>query len=285
MAMYSRGLGSSIGDELIANQPLYITGNVWYVSNAVPENNYHDGLDRRAPFFRLADAIEAASGGDTIVLMDGHDEIVPQTQTIDKRLTLVGEGRVDGMPSPKLTPGHESGALLSCEETVHLRNIRVMPREEASATASIYLDAAECTLENVWLEGDEDSTGAVLQGTASATSLRIVDCTIVAVEPLKTQLTFHRRPQIGFLYAGAGDLWIDGLVLDGGAYGWEQAAMEGIEAITNIYAKRVSLLRRSVMKLKEGTLGWVMPTSASGGGRVVWPEGGSSGALVNPAVP
>jgi hypothetical protein len=179
------GLGGTSGDSLITRRPLDTQGcTPWYVhygtgSDAASPRGKH----RFAPLQTLAQAVTNASSGDIIVLMDGHEETFTSAVTVNKDLTIVGEGTSGGRPTVKLTNNQAGNAKLlnvTASNYFQLRNVWLEENLHATLNSAARVFISNCAsarIDGCYMQcGDKDG-GIGIQFGGAVTVIQ--NCTFV----------------------------------------------------------------------------------------------------------
>jgi hypothetical protein len=256
------GIGETLGDQLVTGRPLTTTGSVYYVSSATGDPTY-TGLNKERPLATLSSAQSAASDGDIIVLLDGHTETYTGALTITKKLTIVGSGSSNGVPTCSF--GMNADATLwtitSAAAGIQIRNVKFRTNLVSSTAQRIDTDAANGVFAGCYFEmsGFDQGPGLFI-GTGTA-SVRVEETTFVS-----TATSIPTAPAAGLRTEGTTtDLWIVGCTFDGGAYGWSGYAYDELGAATRRRGEQVSLIRGSDANLHASSVqSYWMPTTTSG---------------------
>jgi len=271
MPLYPNGTGQSLGDTLATCEPIYTSGDIWYVDSATGSDSY-SGLDDKKPLATLDAAVAAASANDIIVLMDGHSETLESTTISTAGIVIVGGGSSSGLPTVKLTPPGGGTGLTISGTGVQLRNLWFEDRTAAneSGYAGLSVTGANFQMIGCYCEVGQFDTGSMLSLGSGANNARLVNTTFIA-----TGASLTAQPSAAVKIAAAvSDLDLDGLVLSGGTYGFSSPyAFDNTTAsvaITRLKGTSVSLLLGADMSLYSTTTGFVNVQTTTGGSRVVW---------------
>lgn len=279
MRILSNGIGVGVGDVLLTNEPLHISGNVWFVDNG--DTNANDaaspqGLSPEYPLESLFQAITNATTGDIIVLRSTHDEEWGNTLVLtSKALTIVGEGRTGGAPSARLKCDSGAGELLTLGTVrTQLRNIRFGPGSVAAAYESVVVGSGADGSQIIGCQfeaGDNDTAAYAVKLASSGVILE--DCVFKSVG------TDPTAAPVGLL-ATTGAL--EGIIMKrcsfdngvsgfSGASGYGYAADLSDSALSDLYIESLSLLRGADMKLHSGTSRSIVHVATcTGASKVVW---------------
>lgn len=186
---YPNGIGGSTGDAIVTEKPLYASDHFVYVDKATgDDSDPQAGKDRSKPYKTLAAAISAASGGETIVLLDGHtEEINDGGVNIAVPLTIVGEGAdSSGGPTAVLTHDHATNEVFATSGAgvLTLRNVKFISGANAAtpvthSAPALFLQAA-AEIDGCVFEAD-GAYNAPMVG-ASAPGITFRNCTFKSVE-------------------------------------------------------------------------------------------------------
>lgn len=252
---FPNGVGESLGDQLVTNAPLFVSGGIWHVdsTNADAADASGYGLIKDKPWATLVYAVSQAAAGDMIVLHDGHDETI-NGLNITSRLIIVGAGQSDGKPTVRLRLGTSegSGACLQLSASAtELRNIWFDQNVGGTGNLTFWVQvsATGCRLFGNYFEGDENNNSPLLY----------IDDALVTILERNTFISVATdvadQPR-GALAIAGGILFMDGDVFDGNQVGWGggsyPAAFES-EAAATIVAENLSLLRSSRMLITEAS--------------------------------
>jgi hypothetical protein len=274
--LWPNGLGPSTGDELAVNGPLYTGGTTWFV-------HYTNGTDavspagesELAPLKTLAQAVTNAAHDDIIVLLDGHDETVTSTQTISKRLTIVGGGSASGKPTAILRNNQAGNALLSITTIgVSLRNI-YFPENVQTCTEAKVIFTGQNMFRCVGCYfdcGAKDTNAASIACFSTTSFARFENCTFVS-----TATSAAARPVAGLTATAPVDWEVIGCTFDGGTVGFSGVAYQGAAfhnastAALRIHVQNLTLLRGANFVLGTGATGYISGVTTTGSSQVVWP--------------
>ena len=265
------GIGGSTGATLATASPLYMSGNVWFVSSASGDASY-SGKDRKVPLDGLAAAIGVAANDDIIVLLSDHAEVVSTPITADKRLTIIGEGLNSGKPTASMTQGHTTSNVITVTAAnVTFDNILFKPHTSASTGKYIDTAVADMAVKNCYFEMDENSDAPSISLQSGADNCRISGCTFES-----TAETVNDLPVEAVTVAAAiTGLTMEDCIFNGGIYGFETSggdpwAFDGsAAAITSYRIHGLTLLNGSDFKLNTSSTGYVSMSSATQDGRLL----------------
>lgn len=263
------GAGFDTGDIVATASPILIGGNLWYVDASTGTDSAGYGLSQESPAATLGYMIGIATAGDTIVLMDGHEETVTSPIALNKSLIIVGAGLSSGRPTAKLK--------LNSGTNTH---------------SLIDITANQVWMRNIWFESPDQSSVSNQIEATSQTGLHFVDCYVecgVYVTNAYFVLTscvdvdfsgttfvatgtdIATRPNYGVSVATSlAGLNLSGTVFDGGSYGFYGFAFTASAAITMIFAPNVSFLRGADLNLISTSTGFLHLGTSTGGVRAGW---------------
>lgn len=276
------GIGGNVADQLITGVPLILSSpaRIWYVDSQTGVAG-NSGKDRKFPFERIEDALAAigANPDHIIVCMNGHTQ-VGGPGLINNRVTIVGEGSTDGIPTVVLHgfEGECAPFFVVNADGVEFRNLRFAGVPDSEATHCGYISSSAsrgglvrgcvfdmgpgCTIE-----------AGVRLGTGSD-DWRFENCTWRAVSTTSPVIS---RPLQGFqVTAAISRLVLEDCVFDGGLHGFDDdsgnpyAFDSAAFVITPMRVLNMTLLNGADFKLHEDTPGYVNPESATGHAKVEW---------------
>lgn len=268
------GLGASTGYSFATTFPLEVNGNVWYVHYGTGTDAASPaGQNRQDPLKTVEQAVDNSSDGDIIVLLDGHEETITSSITVSSNLTIVGEGTSGGYPTAILT------------------------NNQAAAGIFLFNAAGSFQLKNIWFEEQAQACSvATVRSVQVASMMTIVDCYFScgqynddwAVEVTSTALLLVKNSTFistatsiatqpkGAIGSESGatlrTVWLDGVVVDGGTYGWSN--YHAIELVNQqpdtVIFESLSLLRGSDVKVHSSATGYINASTNTGGCRIDW---------------
>lgn len=262
MPVHPNGFGQSLGDALVVSGgPIYTTGKVWYVDSAVGSNAY-DGRSDKRPLATLAQAQTNASSGDVVVLMSGHAETYTSALTISKELIIAGAGSSAGLPTVKFTNNQASGRLFNITaDNVELRNIWFEEDAQSNSGGGVASSGDAFRMVGCYMEVDASTTvsGLVLTQASGETAF-LWDCTFVS-----TATAIGSVPGLAIKKDGAGQLWMHGVTLDGGTYGFVEgyAYTEDQGSAGRLIATGTTLIRGADMQIHASSTVVVQVSSDS----------------------
>jgi hypothetical protein len=272
MPIFLKGLGCTTGDTIGTLAPL-ITGffqSVYYVhyTNGVDDGNH--GISREAPWKTLGYAVTQLAGvaGQTIILMDGHDEVLTTTVTISDDIAIIGEGSSGGIPTASLAWNNSTGSaiLVNDASTVVIGNIRFKKNVQANSSAMISLSCgAHVIFRNNYVECGQYDVKKVSfydPGTMTDHGAYIADNnTWKSVATVATAL-----PTYAMYFANGASpqlAKITGDVFDGMTYGWSGDAIQ-CQYANVLIAENISLIRGADIRQYGSDTYWVTIPSSSG---------------------
>ena len=263
--LHPNGAGDSLGDAVVTQKPLYVSGNIWYVHNSTGTDAASPaGQNRNKPLATLAQAVTNAANDDIIVLMDGHTETVTAVQTVNKRLVIAGAGLSSGKPTAKLTVNAAAASLLSfTAEYCQLRNVWIEENAMANSSPKINVAANHFRMVGCYVEANGNDDATCLQLNTGATYCSLESTTFVS-----TSTSSASQPESAIKTAGSGvtQLEMQDVTLDGGTVGWSNRyALDDESALlTRIKAHGLSLLNGSNCSFSDA-VGWVSLGTVTGG--------------------
>lgn len=266
---YPNGIGGSApGDSLDIARPLQTTGNVWYVNSANGVDAAAPaGQNREKPLLTLNRAVVNAADDDIIVFLPGHTQLLAGTQSIAKRLTLIGEGVTSGKPSVSFTA--TSAAVFDITATnVEIRNIYFPPAPVVTVTTKITWTGARGRMVGCYMEfgATDGSYGVAL--SVGADQQRFDNCTFISVGT-----SIAAQPFCAIRSAGAlVDLEMNGCTVSAGPFGFSNYAAVDLSAgaATRCKIEGLSLLLGADVAMGASATGRVNVQLATGGSRVSW---------------
>lgn len=271
--LFAEGIGLT-GDDLLTAAPLYITGDVYYVSSAGDDG--WNGTAEDTPFLTLAAAIAVANDGDNIIILSGYTETRTTKLDITQNdLTIVGVGSASGVPTVAFSHNAAENAGVSLTgDRILLANVTFKPATQANTSGRLQVVGNNCTLRNVRVEcGQHDAVALYLAPVAEGDGDR-PGVTLDGVTVVSTATTTATRPTLGATLATAantGRLDMSGVVLDNGTVGFTTCAFSmAASSSVHVRCTDLSLLRGADIILQSGNTGYVHPATVTGGGRVRW---------------
>lgn len=261
--IYQNGPGGTIGDDVVTGALLWVAngGFVWYVGSTVSGaadaaanvGALDGGRRREKPLLTLAQAITNCADGDLIVCLENHAESLSAAVTINKKVTIAGEGT--GSTRPRFTC---TGAVNMFDITVanvRLRNL-YFPASTAVATARVRIATAGCQIVGCYFESGASDTNRAVHFITGASHGRVSGTSFVATAA---------TPAVGLEVVNAmTGLDMEDVTFDGGSFGFSSYAFQGTAAVTNIFWNGVDFLNHADYHLATGTTGFGVPRTASG---------------------
>lgn len=241
--------GASSGARLATRSPVYVSGRVWYVdyTNGVDAAGTR-GLERARPLKTLAQAVTNGSAGDKIQFLPNHAETLAASQVLSKAgMHLRSEGT--GTARARFTC---SGAVDMFDITargVWIESI-VFPKSTAVATARVRVGALGFQAYNCEWDCGESDTNPALKFITGAGQAAVRSCQFDSVSTSVTT-----QPAIGLEVANAiNDLYLDGVIFDGGTVAWSDFALKCTAAVTGLVGIDVDLLNGSDVYTATGSV-------------------------------
>ena len=272
--LQSSGIGGTTGAALVPLSPLYITGDIWYVSSVTGSDaGSPRGKERERPLATLAQAITNAAAGDIIVCLSGHSETLTGSQAISTAgLLILGEG--SGSSRPQFTRNGDVVMFNVSGAGVRIENLHFPASTTASANSRVKFSAANDQLVNCYFEHGANDTGPGLETVTGASQVEVRSTTFISTSTDVTAQPSHAikvTNAITDLRIG-GDTDADAVTIDGASSGWSNPyAINLAAAVTRLRAQKVDLLNGSDVILTTGSTGYFHVRNASGGSRIVWP--------------
>lgn len=274
------GIGGTVADSLVTGVPLLISGRIWYVDSQTGDAT-NSGKDRKFPFALIQEAVAAIGGQDDhiIICLSGHTQSV-SVGTLGDRVTIAGEGAIDGIPTVILhgAPGAGPPAIRLEADGIEIRNIRFAGVDdglEGSHPGYIAVEAAGCLLRGCVFDMDpgmDQDAGVELEATTN--DCRFENCVWRAVS---TTSPVVARPLQGVRVAATlARLVLEDCTFDGGLHGFDDgsgnpyAFDSAAFVITPLRVLRMSLLNGADFKVHEDTPGYNNPQASTGHAKVEW---------------
>lgn len=261
---FDAGIASLVGDALATKKNLLTSGNVYFVNNSASGNSdSNSGLDRAKPKATFNSAFTAASAGDIVALLSGHNETITSSITLNKAgLKVVGDG--SGSNMPRLTCGLSAGnpMLDITAVNVMIAGIYFPASTNSAGIGRLRIGAAGDYVRNCYFECGANDTTRTIGLVTGAANVFITNSTFAVTAA---------TPAIGIeVVNSVAGLFMDGVIFDGGSYGWTDFALKGTSAVTSLDAG-VRIMNGSNVSFPTGTTGmfWQDPTT-TGECRVEW---------------
>lgn len=268
---YPNGIGGyQPGDFLDTCRPLQTSGNVWYVSSLVGiDAAAPAGQNREKPLATLAQAVINSADEDIIVFLPGHTQTLTLTQTFNKRLTLIGEGVVDGKPAVSFYGNTAAQNLFNINSTaVQLRNLYFPENKLSNNVQRILVQNTDFLMRGCYVEcGANDRAAALLLSGARP---RIESSTFISTAVLTTAQPLMAIQSDTVNITG---LTMEDVVVSAGKFGFSNYAAVDLgvaTGMTQLKIEGMSLLLGADMVLPVGATGRVNIQTATGGSRVQW---------------
>lgn len=261
---FDAGIASLVGDALALKKNLLTSGNVYFVNNsATGASDANTGLDRLKPKATTASAYAAASAGDIIALLSGHAETIATVITVAKAgLKIVGDGQ--GSNRPRLTCGLGAATPMIdiTAASVMLTGVYFPASTTVTGIGRVRVGAAGVILRNSYFECGANDTTRTVGIVTGAAQVFIQDTTFAVTAA---------TPSIAIEVVNAvSGLFMDGVIIDGGSYGWTDFALKGSAAVTSMNAG-VRIMNGSNVSFPTGTTGMFFQDIATAGEcRVEW---------------
>jgi hypothetical protein len=275
------GIGGNVADDLITAEPLILSSpaRIWYVDSQTGVVG-NSGKDRKFPFLTLVEAVTAIGANDDhiIVMLSGHDETPVLGSAISQRISFVGEGSVDGIPTVILrgTQG-ELGVLFTIQAPrCEVRNIRFSELDGGGGNNGYIFgsSAAGCRIINCVFDMGEMIAEPGVELLSGCDDWLFENCVFRAIVTTASPAV---RPLAGIRVSAATvGLKLESCTFDGGLHGFDDgsgnpyAFDSAAFVITPIRALNMSLLNGADFKLHEDTVGYVAPQTATGHAKVEW---------------
>ena len=265
---YGNGIGDTTGDTLATCKPLMASGNVWYVNSVGGVDAASPaGQNASKPLATLQQAHTNAADNDIIFLQPGHTQIFTTFLSVTKKVTIIGGGQSNGLPTVKLFNNSAGVEMLSLLANVELRNIWFPSNMQPNSQDRVDTNADGYRIIGCYFECGANDLGPALL-IASGNNGRIVNTTFIS-----TATAVTAQPLTGIsVTAAISDLEMDGVVFSGGTVGFSNyRAFDGTSGvITRLRATRISLLLGADIKLASASTGYLNVQTAQNGSRVDW---------------
>lgn len=270
--LLQNGTGETVGDSLASSSPIYMSGNVWFVSSLTGTDAAGTaGKNKEKPLATLNQAVTNAAGGDLIVLLTGHTETRTTAIAITKSLTIVGIGTTSGKPSVQLKNNSAAASLLTfttADIECEIRNV-YFPAQVQSCSATKISNTQGCLrFDGCYFEANAFDTAAVITMPTAGTESKFefVNSTMVS-----TGTSITSQPLVGITASALTcHARFDGAIFDDGTYGWSGDYALSVTMSGSACCLRgvgISQLRGAAVNLGIVRVWWQVSTS-SGGARV-----------------
>jgi len=250
---YVSGIGEALGDQLVTNSPLFVSGFIAHVdsTNLASLNDSDHGESKERPWATLVYALAQVNAGDIIVLHDGHTEALDMSGTfgldVNKRVIIVGAGASGGEATVQLSGDDGGGTatylLRLSAAGSEIRNVHFAEMSDTLSAGFVSITATGCRLNGCQFDAGPANLSFRLVEIATALVTVVDNCTFRAGESdvaIPPYYVVNAKPAGGMQVAG-GTLWSDGCVFDSGSLGWDEAAFETSGA-TNLVMENVSVI-------------------------------------------
>lgn len=261
--LYAAGAGGTTGDRLATSGPVYVVTNgfIWYVGNAISGaadaaatgSALDGGRRREKPLLTISQAITNCADGDVICVLASHAESLSAAVTVNKKVTIIGEGT--GTSRPRFTCTGTVAMFDVTVANVRLRNL-YFPASTAVATARVRIATAGCHVVDCYFECGASDTNRALSFVTGAGNCRVSGTSFVATAA---------TPAVGLEVINAmTGLDLEDVTFDGSSYGWTGYAFQGTAAVTNLSGIGVDLANQSDYHLATASTGFLQLDDVSG---------------------
>ncbi len=261
------GIGGTTGLSLCQLEPLYTSGNIWYVDNSnatAADGASPAGKDRIKPLLTIAQANTNSAAGDIIVMLAGHSQTITSMITLSKAgVRLVSEGSATTRAS--LICGASIASVIEVTAAgVVLGNIKFGASTTVPTAGRVRIAAATCVVDGCYFDCSAVDTIEALRVDTSGSTLTVRDTSFVS-----SAATPASQPESGMaVVAAVSDMVLSNVTFNGGSSGWSGAAFDGASAVTRLTATGISLLNDSDFTLATGSVYTVHVLNQSGSARV-----------------
>ncbi len=249
------GIGASLGDSLVTNKPLRMSGTPRYVSSVLG-SDANSGESRKDPKATLASALTASSNGDWIVLAADHTETYTSALSISTSVTIVAEGLV----TAEFINNSASASLFTVDTTdVQLINIDFAEQLQTNSAPLITCDQARFLMRGCVLSANGSNNAALLQLNTGAGDCRIDATGFISTSLAQSEAGTNDPPTTGLeVTAAMSDLHMTGTVFNGGPIGWTDYAFKAsTAAMTRLRATGMSFLLGADYALHADSTGYL----------------------------
>lgn len=240
-AYLNQSYGSTTGSRLAVLTPLYTSGITYYVHSGTG-NNAYAGIDRKKPFADLSTAHTAAAAGDTIRILQNHEETLTGSQALNKaRVHIYGEGSGANRPRFVIDAAVEGFNISAAD--VCIENLWFPQAPTNNPASKILAGGVRPVIHNCQFDGGNADTNCQLKINGSGDGTIVQDCTFTS-----TATVITTQPARGIEVTAVVDhVTLDNVTFDGGTYGWSSYAFDctGGSTVTNLVAYNISLLNSS----------------------------------------
>lgn len=263
--IYSSGVGGTSGAPLVTLAPLFTSGHIWYVHSGTGVNAASPrGRERIRPLATLQQALSNSSAGDIVVCLAGHTQTISAVVAMGQ-ISIIGEGT--GSSRPKFIRNVNDNCFDITSAGVLLDNLYFPASSTSTAASKVRAQASNVVVRNCYFEAALNDAGGQVEIGSAASNCRVESTTIIS-----TGADVSNQPDSGLRVSSAvSDLYINGLILDGGSSGWANPfALSATSAITRLHGINVSLLNDSDVSFATGTTGLFHVLASTGSARVTW---------------
>ena len=267
------GIGETVGDDLSTSEPIYMSGNVWFVQSTTGTDAASPaGKNKAEPLDTLNQAITNAVSGDMIALLSAHTETRTSTFTITKSLTIVGCGTTSAKPAPQLLNNSAAGSLFTINTSgiyVEFRNIYFPAQVQSNSATKFSIGQGNVRFVGCYFEANVFDTAAIvtLPTTGTESEVFFDGCTFIS-----TGASSSSQPLAAIAgTAITGHVRLDGTTFSNGSYGWSGASavtITGAGSTETVKGVGVNLLLGATLTLPTAR-SWVRTGTVTGDSRVV----------------
>lgn len=266
MRVWPTGFGETTGDGLVLSTYLATKTSVEVIFvDSVTGNDAFHGLDRLAPKATLSAGVASAGAGGVVVLLSTHDETLTGVQTLSQAgMTIVGAGLAGGKPTAKIRMNAAAAAVFAITGIgVELRNIFFPQNVQANSGTKITVGEAHARIIGCYFEQGPNDNGSAVDLVAGWQYTEFLNTTFISTATAASDLPpFPVR-----VLASGNGLWMDGVVFDGGPFGFaSNRGYNDTGGPTGLYMERMSQLRGADINTTAN--GWIQTMTATGGARV-----------------
>ncbi len=270
---YAGGIGESVGDDLATSEPIYASGNIWYVQSTTGTDAASPaGRMKNEPLATLNQANTSAASGDIIALLSAHTETRTGVITITKSLTIVGCGTTSSKPAPQLINNQAAASLIAINTAgiyVEFRNIYFPAQTQSCSATKFSIGQGNVRFYGCYFEASSLDAAAVitLPTTGTESSVEVINCTMIS-----TGSSTSAQPLIGISGTSiTAHVRLDGSTFSNGTYGWSggtAVTITGAGSTETVRGIGVNRLLGASLSLPSARA-WVRDGTVTGGGRIV----------------
>lgn len=226
-------VASGLGPDLLRNWGNYVSGSIYWLSS-LAGNDANAGTEPELPKATLVSVLGVASAGDTVLAVAGHSEVISAAQTLSTNdVAIIGMGV--GTSRATFTSNVAAGVMLTVSGAHCSMWNCSFPAATAANTARLAITGSEFELSGSYMElGVNDTTNGV---TLAGNNPTLRDCDFLAVSS---------RPARAINVTGAiTGLYMEDVLVDGGAYGYSSAGIGITAAATRMLFNDVRLANRA----------------------------------------